>query len=113
MYSIGFTTAHVVPEKGIFKGKSDLVVLNNEMISVAKDVTELIEFKTSGWSDRGYPNSLLGVIAVIRQTLLDADWYQRSSDIFNKYPEDNEPIALNHSLAELARFKSQRLLFYS
>ena len=49
------------------------------MISVAKDVTELIEFKTTGWSDGGYPNSLLGVIAVIRQTLLDADWYQRSS----------------------------------
>ena len=111
LYSIGFTAAHVIPEKGIFKGKSDLVVLNDEMISVAKDVTELIEFKTTGWSDGGYPNSLLGVIAVIRQTLLDADWYQRSSDIFNKYPEDNEPIALNHSLAELARFKSQRLPF--
>ena len=111
LYSIGFTAAHVVPENGIFKGKSDLVVLNDEMISVAKDVTELIEFKTTGWSDGGYPNSLLGVIAVIRQTLLDADWYQRSSDIFNKYPEDNEPIALNHSLAELARFKSQRLPF--
>ena len=26
LYSIGFTAAHVMPEKGIFKGKSDLVV---------------------------------------------------------------------------------------
>ena len=111
LHSIGITAAHVVPEKGIFKGKSDLVVLNDEMISVAKDVTELIEFKTTGWSDNGYPNSLLGVIAVIRQTLLDADWYQRSLELIKKYPEENEPLPLNPSLMELADFKSNRRPF--
>ena len=36
--SIGITAAHVVPEKGIFKGKSDLVVLNKGNVSVSKDV---------------------------------------------------------------------------
>ena len=111
LHSIGMTAAHVVPEKGIFKGKSDLVVLNDEMLSVAKDVSELIEFKTTGWSDNGYPNSLLGVIAVIRQTMLDADWYQRSIDIIKKYPEGNEPLSLNPSLIEIASFKSKRSPF--
>ena len=101
LHSIGITAAHVVPEKGIFKGKSDLVVLNDEMISVAKDVTELIEFKTTGWSDNGYPNSLLGVIAVIRQTLLDADWYQRSLELIKKYPEENEPRVLTLQLIQV------------
>ena len=111
LHSIGMTAAHIVPEKGIFKGKSDLVVLNDEMLSVAKDVSELIEFKTTGWSDNGYPNSLLGVIAVIRQTMLDADWYQRSIDIIKKYPEENEPLSLNPSLIEIASFKSKRSPF--
>ena len=111
LHSIGITAAHIIPEKGIFKGKSDLVVLNDEMLSVAKDVSELIEFKTTGWSDNGYPNSLLGVIAVIRQTLLDADWYQRSLEIINKYPEENEPLPLNPSLVEIAKFKGNRSPF--
>ena len=51
------------------------------MVSIAKDVSQVLEFKTTGWSDRGYPNSLLGVIAVMRQTFMDADWYLRSLEI--------------------------------
>ena len=47
--SIGITAAHVVPEKGIFKGKSDLVVLNDFDDSVAKDVTQIMTRKTCGW----------------------------------------------------------------
>lgn len=107
--SIGITAAHVVPEKGIFKGSSDLVVLNNKYISVAKDVTQVIEFKTGGWADRGYPNSLLGVIAVMRQTFLDAQWYRRSTSIIKDFPEENESLPLNPSLAALANFQANRL----
>ena len=106
--SIGITAAHVVPEKGIFKGKSDLVVLNENTVSVAKDIAQVVEFKTGGWSDRGYPNSLLGVIAVMRQTFLDAEWYRKSLEIIGKYPEENEPIPLNPSLNELGDFQSKR-----
>ena len=109
LHSIGITAAHVVPEKGIFKGKSDLVVLNDDMVSIAKDVSQVLEFKTTGWSDRGYPNSLLGVIAVMRQTFMDADWYLRSLEIFKKYPEENEVIPLNPSLSELGRYHANRL----
>ena len=108
LHSIGMTAAHIVPDKGIFKGKSDLVILNNEMLSIAKNVSQVIEFKTSGWSDRSYPNSLLGVIAVIRQTFLDADWYTKSIEILKKYPQENEPIALNPSLLELGDFYKNR-----
>ena len=79
------------------------------MVSVAKDVSQVLEFKTSGWSDRGYPNSLLGVIAVMRQTFLDAEWYLRSLEIFEKYPEENELIPLNPSLSELGRYHANRL----
>ncbi len=109
LHSIGITAAHIIPEVGIFKGKSDLIVLNDQLISVAKDLTQVLEFKAGGWSDRGYPNSLLGVIAVMRQSFIDADWYLKSLEIIDKYPEDNEPIKLNQSLEEIGYFlKNQK-----
>ena len=106
--SIGITTAHIVPEKGIFKGKSDLVILDDNLVSVAKDVAQILEFKTTGWSDKGYPNSLLGVIAVMRQTFLDAQWYHKSLSIIKEFPDENEPIPLNPSLAAIAEFQTNR-----
>ena len=109
LHSIGFTTAHIVPENGIFKGKSDLVILDENLISIKNNVAQILEFKTSGWSERSYPNSLLGVIAVMRQTFLDADWYHKSTEILKNYPDENEPIALHPSLNELANFKLNRL----
>ncbi|MEO2185801.1 MAG: amidohydrolase family protein, partial [bacterium] len=103
--SIGITAAHVVPEKGIFKGKSDLVVLNDNNVSVAKDVAQIMTLKTGGWGEP-YPHSLLGIIAFIRQSLLDAKWYGRSTEIIEKFPEENEPIPLNPSLAALEEFRA-------
>ena len=81
--SIGITAAHIIPEKGIFKGQSDLILLDEEFTSLKPGVSQVLEFKSGGWSDRGYPNSLLGVIALIRQTFLDAEWYGRSMDDLN------------------------------
>ena len=107
LYSIGITAAHVVPEKGIFKGKSDLVILNNNNVSIAKDVAQIMTFKTGGWGEP-YPHSLLGIIAFIRQSLLDAEWYGKSTQIIDKFPEENEPIPLNPSLAALEEFRANR-----
>ncbi len=105
--SIGITTAHIVPEKGIFKGKSDLVVLNDTYVSVAKNVAQVMSFKTGGWGD-GYPHSLLGIIAFMRQSLLDAEWFGESMNILEKYPDENEPIPLNPSLEALEDFRANR-----
>ena len=103
--SIGITAAHVVPEKGIFKGKSDLVVLNKENVSVSKDVAQVMTFKTGGWGEP-YPHSLLGIIAFIRQSLYDAEWFGKSTAIVEKYPDENEPIPLNPGLAALEIFRA-------
>ena len=108
LHSIGITSAHVVPEKGIFKGKSDLVILNDELTSISKDVSQVLEFKASRWSDRKYPNSLLGVIAVMRQTFLDASWYHRSLEIIKNYPIENKPLPLNPSLHEIGNFMKNK-----
>ena len=81
--SIGITVAHVVPEKGIFKGQSDLVILNEPYLSLSKNASQVLEFKAGGRSDRGYPNSLLGTIALMRQSFLDAEWYTTQSEETN------------------------------
>ena len=113
LHEIGMTAAHIVPEKGIFKGKSELINLDEEMLSLSKNISQVIEFKASRWSERGYPNSLLGVIAVIRQTMLDAEWYDNSMRILKKYPQENEPIPINNPLQEIADFKiNQRPMLF-
>ena len=106
--ALGLTAVHIIPEEGIFKGKSDLVMLDNDFKSFKKDVAQIIDFKTTGWSDRSYPNSLLGVMALIRQTLMDADWYYNSTQIIEKYPEQNPLIPFHPSLSELSDFRLNR-----
>lgn len=103
LYSLGIIAAHVVPEKGIIKGNSDLIILNQSFNSLSENVAQVIEFKTQGWSDPGYPNSLLGVIALLRQTFMDAKWYKKSHEIIKQFPEENEPLHLNPSLEALEK----------
>jgi len=102
--SIGITAAHIVPEKGIFKGTSELIILNENNVSITKDVAQILSFKTGGW-DEPYPNSLLGVIAFMRQSFFDAEWYGKSIPISTKHPDQNEPIHLNPSLNILNEFR--------
>ena len=106
--SIGITAAHIIPEKGIFKGKSDLILLDKEFTSLKPDVSQVLEFNSGGWSNREYPRSLLGIIALMRQTFLDADWYGKSMDLIKKFPEENEPIKYNPSLNEINNFRKNR-----
>jgi len=105
--SIGITAAHIVPEKGIFKGKSDLVILDDQSVSVGKDVAQILSLKQGGWGNP-YPHSLLGIIAFMRQSFYDAEWYGKSSAIVNKYPSDNEPLPLNPSLEALEQFRANQ-----
>jgi imidazolonepropionase-like amidohydrolase len=103
LHSLGITAAHIVPEKGIIKGTSDLILLDENYNSLSQDVAQVIEYKTSKWSDKIYPNSLLGVIALLRQTFLDANWYVKSNAIINNFPELNKPLHKNKSLEILGK----------
>jgi imidazolonepropionase-like amidohydrolase len=72
---IGVTTVLVAPNRGIIQGQSVLLNLNGEKAEamVLKNPVALhINFTTA----RGrYPSSLMGTIAFIRQSFLDADYY--------------------------------------
>ena len=37
---------------------------------------QVLAFETGKWTDPRYPNSLMGAIALTRQTLFDAQWHR-------------------------------------
>jgi len=96
----GFTTTLVVPKKGNLKGTSALVNLGdgkaNDVI-LRTGVAHHISLEVDPRRET-YPTSLMGLIALVRQTLLDAEWYQKALEAYRKKPslqrpETNEPLA--------------------
>ena len=77
--ALGFCAAAIAPTGGVFKGSSAVVLLDEpadgERTQVlAERSYQLLSFRGSA---PGYPGSEMGAIALIRQTLRDADWYER------------------------------------
>jgi imidazolonepropionase-like amidohydrolase len=105
---LGFASALVVPGRGVFHGSSALINLQEadvDTMVVAPVVAQHIGFdfdRDSRDGDRGYPNSLMGAIALIRQSFLDASWYQTAQDAYKKNPATTERPETNASLAALA-----------
>ncbi len=56
-----------------------------------------------GSSHQEYPSSLMGSIALLRQTFLDARWYASAQTAFNKNPLQEKPET-NRALAALADY---------
>lgn len=104
--SLGFTAAQLVPPQGIFRGSSALIHLDrwsqNSIID-EDGPAQILAFEHGGWGDTLYPNSLLGAVALIRQTFLDAEWYGRAHEIYRRFPHDNEQPEMDRSLEALER----------
>jgi len=58
------------------------------------DVFQHIAFEATG-EERGYPNSLMGVIAVIRQSFFDAQHYALEQADYAKHPQGRKPPEFN------------------
>jgi imidazolonepropionase-like amidohydrolase len=102
---LGFTSALIVPGRGIFRGSSALINLQEadvDTIVVSPLVAQHIAFDFDRDGDRGYPNSLMGAIALIRQSYLDASWYLAAQEAYRKSPATTERPETNASLAALA-----------
>jgi len=86
---LGFTALLAAPVKGIFRGTSALILLEDgtpvpELI-VKDGVAAHAAFETTGFGE-GYPTSLMGAAAVVRQTLLDAQRYGVWTDRYRRNP---------------------------
>lgn len=101
---LGFAVAHVSPARGIFRGQTALVSLGRGGFNatVIRDAVAMPLAFEHGGSGSGYPVSLMGATALLRQTLLDAQWY---ADVHARYAQHRgAPVArpeANDALAAL------------
>lgn len=94
----GFGSVLTVQKDGIVRGSGALVNLTSlkENESIIKDRAAAFYSFHKGTSPQDYPSSLMGAIALLRQTYYDAEWYKTnqtkteyniSLDAFNKLQE--------------------------
>jgi imidazolonepropionase-like amidohydrolase len=75
--------AHLVPVSGVCRGRSALVALRDgapDVQAMALRLGHVLAFERDpggGTRPPAYPNSTMGAMALLRQTLLDADWARR------------------------------------
>ena len=83
----GFTTVHVMPAGELMNGTTTVVALDDPNVTAVRDAILQNDFAIAGgWraSGDGYPRSLMGSVAHLRQTLLDGQHYQTSWNIYQK-----------------------------
>ncbi len=83
----GFTTVLTVPRDGIFNGQSAIIDLAGDSVSsmiIRSPFAEHVTFTTLRTG--GFPTSLMGTFAALRQMFLDAQRLQEIRKIYDKNP---------------------------
>jgi len=99
----GFTTALMAPSAGMLRGRSVLANLGDGGMShnlLRRDVAQHAHLHERS-PDGSYPQSLMGAVALFRQTLLDAAWQQRARSAWQAEPAQARPDWL-HGMDALA-----------
>ncbi len=100
--ALGFTSVNSSPISGLIKGTSAVVNLgegNTHSQILNSNVFQHISFDREPMS-QGYPNSLMGIISIVRQTLLDGEWYSKALAVYKKNSSQQKQEE-NSSLAAL------------
>lgn len=81
----GFGSVNVISRDGIARGTSAAVTLNDgkENEVMLNDQSAANYSFNRGTSTNDYPSSLMGSIALLRQTYLDANWYKNQKEEYN------------------------------
>jgi imidazolonepropionase-like amidohydrolase len=93
----GFAAAQIAPRRGIVRGQSAVTGLADGEPNawlIAPDAAQVMSIEGARES---YPASLMGGIAVIRQSFLDARWYREAHAIYDKSPNGKQPPETNVS----------------
>jgi hypothetical protein len=108
---VGFTSAITFPQNGIFAGQGAVMNLGDARPSrlvVQSPAGQYVSFGGGGGGGRGFPNSLMGVIAYMRQCYLDLDYYKQTKAAYDKDPRGLKRPEYDRALEGLA--ESPRLL---
>ncbi len=109
---LGFCALHVGIGDGIFRGVSAVVLAKGSKLfetTLNGAAAQLVSFR-KGSSPTPYPSSLMGCIALIRQTLSDAMWYEAAQQAFASGKLSERPES-NIALEALAQSLSAKQLF--
>jgi imidazolonepropionase-like amidohydrolase len=82
----GFTSVHLAAREGIFRGTSAIVALGDGRFNqnlVVPDAAQVVALQPQR---SGYPGSLMGAVAVVRQGFLDARWHRDALAAYAKAP---------------------------
>jgi imidazolonepropionase-like amidohydrolase len=81
----GFGSVNVISRDGIARGTSAAVTLNDERENnvMLKDQTAANYSFNKGSSQNDYPSSLMGSIALLRQTYYDTQWSAKQKEEYN------------------------------
>ncbi|MEL7219766.1 MAG: amidohydrolase family protein, partial [Bacteroidota bacterium] len=95
--AMGFGTVATHQQDGISRGSSAVVTLGDQAVHqqiLQEEAAHHLSFR-KGVSTQTYPTSLMGIIALLRQTYLDAQWYEQQTE------ETNFSLAAWNELQEL------------
>ena len=108
---IGFTTVQSVVPDGIFRGRAFVTSLGEGLSNdlVIRPLSWQCLSFDKGSSKQDYPGSLIGAIALVRQTLYDANWYHQAWTAYEKNRNQPEP-EVNVALAALDGLQSERIV---
>ena len=110
LQKIGFGAVNTHVPDGIIRGTGMLVALNTEGTvgyRILKDRSaQYVSFEKSVQSRQSYPTSIMGAMALLRQTYLDVNWYAKG----NAKNKDLSLEALNRNKDLIQIFKTDNLL---
>ncbi|MFQ5704958.1 MAG: amidohydrolase family protein [Gemmatimonadales bacterium] len=111
----GFTSAVAVPDRGFFPGHAALIDLAGERPNdmVVKTPVALRMNLRGGPGHRGYPSSLMGAFAYVKQLFLDASYYATVRARYEANPRGHERPAYDRALEPLTAVRDgqEKLLF--
>lgn len=83
---LGFGAVLTFQKDGIVRGSGTIVSLadGKENLLILSDKAAALFSFDKGCSTQDYPSSLMGTIALIRQTYLDADWYKNQTPLASR-----------------------------
>ncbi len=99
----GVTVVLAAPDNGIFKGQSCIITTAEKPLETSllkAEAFQHIRLLPERQARGSYPSSPMGAVALVRQTLLDANWYQQAQQAFESNPALQAP-EVNISLASL------------
>ena len=102
---LGFAVAQVLPDKGVFRGESAVLLLRPGSAAdlVLRDrAAAVVALETASFMARQYPSSKFGAVATVRQVLLDARRQAQWTARYQASPTTMEPPGFRASDAALS-----------